>query len=122
MGTLLCPSKALRIVRRRTSHWDADDFDQTDEPTDRTKDGCVPAIVNRFFKKLSASPTDEDFSITYCDLFWLVVSIVSRIISIATNIILAVNYFHLDRIDYFTWTVSCIVIPMLITIALQIAL
>lgn len=79
----------------------------------------IKSQVNQFLHTLSSSPTEEDFVVTYCDIFWTLVSVLGRIISICITINVAYNYYTNDRYNYFYWTVSCFLIPMLVTTFLQ---
>lgn len=78
--------------------------------------------VSNILDTLSNSPTEADFSVTYCDIFWIIISILGRIISILININVAYAYYKNDKIYYFILTVSCFAIPMIVTTLLQIAM
>lgn len=82
----------------------------------------IKSQVNQFLHSLSSSPTEEDFVVTYCDIFWTIVSVFGRIISIGITINVAYNYYVNEQIDYFAWTVGCFVLPMLVTTFLQITM
>lgn len=78
--------------------------------------------VNQILHSLSSTPTEQDYIVTYCDIFWTIISVFGRIISIGITINVAYNYYINDQINYFVWTVSCFVIPMLVTTFLQISM
>lgn len=78
-------------------------------------DSVARKRVCHFFNILSASPTDEEVPITNCDIFWMFVAILGRIIGIILTINLAVEYYMQGRINYFVWTLCCFLIPMVIT-------
>lgn len=82
----------------------------------------IKSHVNQILHTLSTSPTEEDFSVTYCDIFWTIISVFCRIISICITINVAYNYYRNDQMDYFAWTVSCFLIPMFVTTFIQIAM
>ncbi|KAJ6649438.1 XK-related protein 6 [Pseudolycoriella hygida] len=82
----------------------------------------IKSHVNQFLQSLSSSPTEEDFTVTYCDIFWTIISVLGRIISILITINVAFNYYRNDQFDYFWWTVICFTVPMLVTTFLQISI
>ncbi|XP_037031972.1 XK-related protein 6 [Bradysia coprophila] len=82
----------------------------------------IKSQVNQFLHSLSSSPTEEDFVVTYCDIFWTIISVFGRIISIGITINVAFNYYRNDQMNYFAWTVGCFVLPMLVTTFLQITI
>lgn len=86
---------------------------------DTETDSISRGRVSGFLNTLGASPKDEDFVITKSDIFWTVISILGRVLSIILTINLAVDYYLHGRINYFIWTLCCFLIPMLITIFLQ---
>lgn len=71
---------------------------------------------------LSHSPAEHELIVTDCDIFWTIVSIVSRMISIGLNIAVAINFYHQGQQDYFWWTLACSLIPMFVTTILQITM
>lgn len=103
-------------------HWSAAEPDLDEDQPDDVNDGSFKQTVNHFFNTLSLSPTEEDFNVTYYDIGMLLVSILGRIFTILANIYLAYDYYRHDYIDYFTWTVSCICISLVVTTVLQVAL
>lgn len=76
--------------------------------------------VNGIFDGLNAVPMTEDDYVTNCDIFWTLISILSRVSSIFSTIYLAYSYYRNEQSDYFTWTLSCFLIPLAITMFLQI--
>lgn len=89
---------------------------------DSEQPNFIKSHVNQILHSLSSSPTEEDFVVTYCDIFWTIISVFGRIISICITINVAYNYYRYNEMEYFTWTVSCFVIPMLVTTYLQISM
>lgn len=81
----------------------------------------IKSHVNQILHSLSSSPK-EDFIVTYCDIFWTIISVLGRIIGICITINVAYNYYRNNQIDYFVWTVSCFLIPMVVTTFLQISM
>lgn len=75
--------------------------------------------VSGILDTLSASPKDEDFIVTKSDIFWIVTSILGRVVSIVLTINLALDYYRHERKDYFIWTMCCFLIPIGITLFLQ---
>lgn len=98
---------------------DVDDVDTINmaseiDAKDDSRDG-VCGILDT----LSASPKDEDLHVTGSDIFWTVVSILGRVVSIILTINLALDYYRHGRTDYFIWTLCCFLIPVVITMFLQ---
>lgn len=78
--------------------------------------------MNQIIDKLGTSPREEDYTVTFYDIFYSILSIFFRIIGILININVAYEYFRHGKQHYFIWTVSCFAIPMVITSFLQIAM
>lgn len=78
--------------------------------------------VSRILEHLAVPPTDDDYRVTYCELFSAVVSILGRIVGILINLNVAYEYLLHGKRNYFMWTVACFVIPMIVTTFVQIAM
>uniref|UniRef100_A0A1A9X025 XK-related protein n=1 Tax=Glossina brevipalpis TaxID=37001 RepID=A0A1A9X025_9MUSC len=83
---------------------------------------CRHLIVdsNNSFKQwteVDASCTDVNcnHSISYWEICSTALSIIMRAIAVCINIKLAADYYRQGHLDYFAWTISCIVVPMLVT-------
>lgn len=74
----------------------------------------------RFLDGLNSVPAGEDYYVTNCDIFWTITSIFSRVFSIFSTIYLAYSYYQRNQIDYVVWTLCCFIIPLIITMFLQI--
>lgn len=82
-------------------------------------DSVIGDKFNEIIDSLQALPGDEDYCVTRTDLFFTFVSICGRFSSIISTILLAISYYRYGKIDYFTWTLICFLIPMAITTVLQ---
>lgn len=74
----------------------------------------------RILDGLNSVPASEDYDVTNCDIFWTITSILSRVFSIFSTIYLAYSYYQRNQIDYVIWTLCCFIIPLIITMFLQI--
>lgn len=88
------------------------------EPFSET-DSAITDKFNEIIDSLQALPTDDEYYVTKTDLFFTFVSICGRFSSIISTILLSMSYYHNGKIDYFTWTLCCFLIPMAITTVLQ---
>lgn len=90
---------------------------------DDSPDGSLAKqSVSRILQHLAVVPTDNDYRVTYCELFSAFTSILGRIVSILLTINVAYEYYRNGRFNYFWWTVACFVIPMVVTTCVQIVM
>lgn len=106
------------VVQRRSSQ-----SSSTVSATDDSPDGSLAKqSVSRILQHLAVVPTDNDYRVTYCELFSAFSSILGRIISILLTINVAYEYYRHARLNYFWWTVTCFVVPMVVTTCVQIVM
>lgn len=65
---------------------------------------------------------DNDYTVLNSDIIVFILSIIFRPISIILNLLLACQYYRTGNYNYFLWTLSCIIIPMIVTTTIQIAM
>lgn len=85
-------------------------------------DSTLKERVNEILDSLNALPEGNDIDVNKCDIIITIISIASRVMNIVSTILLALSYFHGDKIHHFTWTMSCFIIPMFVTMFLQISM
>lgn len=88
------------------------------EPFSET-DSAITDKFNEIIDSLQALPTDDEYYVTKTDIVFTFVSICGRLYSIVSTILLSLSYYRNGKIDYFTWTLCCFLIPMAITTVLQ---
>lgn len=91
------------------------------EPDTET-DSTIKERVNGILDTLNSLPHEEKYSVTKCDILFTFISIVSRVTSIVSTILLASAYYQNGKIDHFTWTLCCFIIPMFVTMFLQLSM
>lgn len=74
---------------------------------------------NTILRRLS-QPISENFSVEYYEIVFTGISMLLRPAAIIWNLLLAVEYYNLNKWNYFTWTLSYILVPMVITTLLGI--
>lgn len=92
------------------------------EPAATETDSTLKERVNDILDTLNSLPNDDNFSVSRSDILFTIVSIISRVISIISTLLLAISYHRDDKIDHFTWTLCCFIIPMFVTMFLQISM
>lgn len=85
-------------------------------------DSTLKDRVNNILETLNSLPNDEDFHVTKTEILFTFISIVGRVISIVSTLFLAIFYYHNNKIDHFTWTLCCFIIPMFVTMFLQLTM
>lgn len=85
-------------------------------------DSTLKERVNDILDSLNALPEGDDIEVTKCDILFTFISILSRVMSIISTILLALSYFHGDKVHHFTWTMTCFIIPMFVTMFLQLSM
>lgn len=85
-------------------------------------DSTLKERVNDILDSLNALPEGDDIDVNRTDIIFTTISIVSRVISIVSTLLLAMSYYHSNKIDHFTWTLCCFIIPMFITAFLQLSM
>lgn len=86
-------------------------------------DSTLKERVNDILDSLNALPEGNDIDVDKCDILFTIISIASRVISIVSTIILALSYYEdKDKVHHFTWTMSCFIIPMFVTMFLQLSM
>lgn len=91
---------------------------------DRTTetDSTLKDRVNDILDTLNSLPNDDNYSVTKSDIFFTCISIVSRVVSIISTLLLANDYYQNQKIYHFTWTLCCFFIPMFVTLFLQLSM
>lgn len=85
-------------------------------------DSTLKERVNDILDSLNALPEGDDIRVNRIDILFTTISIVSRVMSIISTLLLALSYYRLDKIDHFTWTLCCFIIPMFVTMFLQLSM
>lgn len=85
-------------------------------------DSTLKERVNDILDSLNALPDGDDIRVNRIDILFTSVSIVSRVMSIISTLLLALFYYHNNKIDHFTWTLCCFIIPMFVTMFLQLSM
>lgn len=85
-------------------------------------DSTLKERVNDIIDTLNSLPNDEEFFVTRTDILFTFISIISRVASIVSTLLLALSYFHGNKVDHFTWTLCCFIIPMFVTMFLQLSM
>lgn len=85
-------------------------------------DSTLKERVNDILDSLNALPEGDDISVNRSDILFTFISIISRVISIISTLNLARFYFQNDKFDHFTWTMCCFIIPMFVTMFLQLSM
>lgn len=85
-------------------------------------DSTLKERVNEILDSLNALPEGNDIDVSRTDILFTFISIMSRVMSIISTILLALFYYHNDKIDHFTWTLCCFIIPMFVTMFLQLSM
>lgn len=91
------------------------------EPETET-DSTIKERVNDILDTLNSLPNDEEYYVTRSDILFTCISIISRVVSIVSTLLLALSYYHNGKIDHFTWTLCCFIIPMFVTMFLQLSM
>lgn len=85
-------------------------------------DSTLKERVNDILDSLNALPEGDDIRVNRIDIVFTTISIVSRVMSIISTLLLALSYYHSNKIDHFTWTLCCFIIPMFVTMFLQLSM
>lgn len=85
-------------------------------------DSTLKERVNEILDSLNALPEGNDIDVNRTDILFTFISIMSRVMSIISTILLALSYYNNDKIDHFTWTLCCFIIPMFVTMFLQLSM
>ena len=85
-------------------------------------DSTLKERVNDILDSLNALPEGDDIRVNRIDILFTTISIVSRVMSIISTLLLASFYYHNNKIDHFTWTLCCFIIPMFVTMFLQLSM
>lgn len=85
-------------------------------------DSSLKERVNDILDSLNALPEGDDISVDRSDILFTFISIVSRVVSIISTLNLARFYYQSDKYDHFTWTLCCFIIPMFVTMFLQLSM
>lgn len=85
-------------------------------------DSTLKERVNDILDTLNALPEGDDISVNKCDILFTTISIGSRVMSIISTLLLALSYYNNNKIDHFTWTLCCFIIPMFVTMFLQLSM
>lgn len=89
---------------------------------DTETDSTLKERVSDILDTLNSLPCEENCSVSKCDIVFTFISIVSRVISIISTLLLANDYYQNSKTDYFTWTLCCFIIPMFVTMFLQLSM
>lgn len=89
---------------------------------DTETDSTLKERVSDILDTLNSLPSDDHCSVSKCDILFTFISIVSRVISIISTLLLANDYYQNNKIDSFTWTLCCFIIPMFVTMFLQLSM
>lgn len=85
-------------------------------------DSTLKERVNDILDNLNALPIGDDIEVNKCDILFTIISIASRVMSIISTILLALSYYNGNKIEHFTWTLCCFIIPMFVTMFLQLSM
>lgn len=85
-------------------------------------DSTLKERVNDILDSLNALPEGDDIRVNRIDILFTTISIFSRVMSIISTLLLALSYYHNNKIDHFTWTLCCFIIPMFVTMFLQLSM
>lgn len=85
-------------------------------------DSTLKERVNDILDSLNALPEGDDIRVNRIDIVFTTISIGSRVMSIISTLLLALFYYHNNKIDHFTWTLCCFIIPMFVTMFLQLSM
>lgn len=85
-------------------------------------DSTLKERVNDILDSLNALPEGNDIDVDRTDILFTCISIVSRVMSIVSTLLLAISYYNNNKIDHFTWTLCCFIIPMFVTMFLQLSM
>lgn len=97
-------------------------FFDVEMDVDTETDSTIKERVNEILDSLNALPEGKDIDVSRSDILFTFISIVSRVVSIFSTLHLAFFYYRHDKIDYFTWTLCCFIIPMFVTMFLQLSM
>lgn len=87
-----------------------------------TNDATLKERVNDILDSLNALPEGDDIDVSRYDILFTMISIASRVMSIVSTLLLALSYYHGNKDDHFTWTMCCFIIPMFVTMFLQLSM
>lgn len=85
-------------------------------------DSTLKERVNDILDSLNALPDGDEIDVDRCDILFTMISIASRVMSIISTLLLAHSYYNSNKIDHFTWTMCCFIIPMFVTMFLQLSM
>lgn len=85
-------------------------------------DASICERFNGIVDTLNTLPTDDEYYVCQSDIYFTGVSMISRVISIILTLVLANSYYQNEKYDYFAWTLCCFIIPMFITMFLQLSM
>lgn len=95
---------------------------EQDGERDTETDSTLKERVSDILDTLNSLPCDENCSVSRSDIVFTFISMVSRVISIISTLILANDYYQNNKTDHFTWTLCCFIIPMFVTMFLQLSM
>lgn len=85
-------------------------------------DSTLKERVNDILDSLNALPEGDDIRVNRIDILFTTISIISRVMSIISTLLLALSYHNGNKVDHFTWTLCCFIIPMFVTMFLQLSM
>lgn len=74
--------------------------------------------------KLTVSPDQQtpQYVVAYDDIVSSAISIGARVVNVCINIALAIAYYESENYNYFAWTILCMIVPVIVTTAIQITM